>query len=324
MAAAKPAVVGGFVLGGLALGVVAILLLGGMHLFATSVRVMVVFQGSVAGLVVGAPVTFRGVKVGTVQDLTVQINVPDLKPRIPVILDLDPKQIAWTNGAVQSTKGDLTAAIDAGLRAQLSLQSLVTGQLDVDLDFHPGTPALLVGAPEGVLEIPTIASDLQQLKDQFAQMNLPDLAERTRAALTSMQHVLADLDNRIGPLADSLDRTAGSAQATLEATTAAVHQIQLDASATLKNIDQLAIASRQQVTTNGKDLDALLRSAGQTTAEADKLVASLNDITSARSPMRGDLEASLRDLAASADSLRTFTHDLERNPAGTILRRDSK
>jgi len=42
-------------------------------------------------------------------------------------------------------------------------------------------------------------------------------------------------------------------------------------------------------------------------------------MTSSRSPMRGDLEASLRDLAASADSLRSFTHDLERDPAGTIL-----
>ena len=324
MAAAKPAAVGGFVLGGLALGVVAILLFGGMRLFSTTIRAMVVFQGSVAGLEVGAPVTFRGVKVGTVQGLKVQINVPDLKPLIPVFLDLEPEQIAWTNGSTQTASGDMQGAVAAGLRAQLSLQSLVTGQLNVDLDFHPGTTALLVGAPDGVLEIPTIPSDLQQLKDQFAAMNLPDLADRTRAALTSMQHVLTELGDRIGPLADSLDQTAGSARTTLETTTAAVQKIQADATTTLKNIDRLAVASRQQVTTNGKDLDALLRSAGQTTTEADRLLASLNDMTSPHSPMRGDLEASLRDLATSADSLRSFTRDLERNPAGTILRKDSK
>jgi paraquat-inducible protein B len=324
MAAAKPAVVGAFVLGGLALGVVAVLLFGGMQLFSTRVKAMVVFQGSVAGLVVGAPVTFRGVKVGTVQGLKVQINVPDLKPLIPVFLDLDPEQISWTNGTAETADGDLKGAVNAGLRAQLILQSLVTGQLEVDLDFHPGTPAPLVGAPDGFLEIPTIASDLQQLKDQFAQMNLPDLADKTRAALTSMQHVLTELEERIGPLADSLDQTAGSARTTLETTTAAVHQIEADTTIALKHIDQLAIASRQQVTTNGKDLDALLRSAGQTTTEAESLLASLNDMTSLRSPMRGDLEASLRDLAASAGSLRSFTHDLERNPAGTVLRRDSR
>jgi len=324
MAAAKPAAVGGFVLGGLALGVVAILLFGGMRLFSTTIRAMVVFQGSVAGLEVGAPVTFRGVKVGTVQGLKVQINVPDLKPLIPVFLDLEPEQIAWTNGSTQAASGDMQGAVAAGLRAQLSLQSLVTGQLNVDLDFHPGTTALLVGAPDGVLEIPTIPSDLQQLKDQFAAMNLPDLADRTRAALTSMQHVLTELGDRIGPLADSLDQTAGSARTTLETTTAAVQKIQADATTTLKNIDRLAVASRQQVTTNGKDLDALLRSAGQTTGEANRLLAALNDMTSPRSPMRGDLEASLRDLAASADSLRGFTRDLERNPAGTILRKDSR
>jgi paraquat-inducible protein B len=139
-----------------------------------------------------------------------------------------------------------------------------------------------------------------------------------------MQHVVTELGDRIGPLADSLDQTAASARTTLETTTAAVYQIQADATIALKHIDQLAIASRQQVTTNGKDLDALLRSAGQTTTEAESLLASLNDMTSLRSPMRGDLEASLRDLAASAGSLRSFTHDLERNPAGTVLRRDSR
>jgi len=127
----------------------------------------------------------------------------------------------------------------------------------------PGTTALLVGAPDGILEIPTIPSDLQQLKDQFAAMNLPDPADKTRAALMSMQHVLAELGDRIGPLADSLDQTAGSARTTLEATTAAVHEIQADATTTLKNIDRLAIASRQQMATNGKDLDALLSRQGE-------------------------------------------------------------
>jgi paraquat-inducible protein B len=51
------------------------------------------------------------------------------------------------------------------------------------------------------------------------------------------------------------------------------------------------------------------------------VVASLDDMTAARSPTRNDLEASLRDLAATASSLREFTHDLERHPVGVLLRR---
>ena len=67
MAAARPAAVGGFVLGALALVVVAILLFGGSHLFAPRFRAVAFFHGSVAGLEIGAPVTFRGVRIGSVQ-----------------------------------------------------------------------------------------------------------------------------------------------------------------------------------------------------------------------------------------------------------------
>ena len=72
-----------------------------------------------------------------------------------------------------------------------------------------------------------------------------------------------------------------------------------------------------KIATNGKDLDDLIKRAGEATGRADALVTSLNDMTSPR----GDLQASLRDLAASASSLRGLTHDLERNPLGTLLRR---
>ena len=86
---AKPAVVGGFVLGGLVLSVVGILLVAGTHLFSHEVHAVVYFQGSVAGLEVGAPVTFRGVSVGSVTRIGLDLNLKDLSAHIPVYLDLD-------------------------------------------------------------------------------------------------------------------------------------------------------------------------------------------------------------------------------------------
>jgi len=50
----KPVIVGGFVLGALALGVIAILVFGDMTLFTKNLRVVVVFKDSIAGLDVGA------------------------------------------------------------------------------------------------------------------------------------------------------------------------------------------------------------------------------------------------------------------------------
>jgi paraquat-inducible protein B len=121
----------------------------------------------------------------------------------------------------------------------------------------------------------------------------------------------------IGPLAESL-------QSTLETTRNTLVAVQGNSARTLENIDKLAIEGRGQMATNGRDLDQLLHTAQATAAQAETLVATLNDMTASRSPIRDDLQSSVRDLAASAGSLRAFTHDLERDPAGTLFRKAPK
>jgi len=211
---------------------------------------------------------------------------------------------------VGGKRADLQAAVDSGLRAQHVSQGLVSGEKIVNLDYRPGTPALLAGRAEDAFEIPTVPSDLQDLKDQLLKLDLPEIGHKAREVLTSVQHVTEELGTRIGPLADGL-------QTTLATATDAVHRLQEDSARTLGDVDRLANESRRQVASNGNDLDNLLKKAEEATGRADALVASLNDVASPR----GDLQASLRDLAASADSLRGLTHDLERNPLGTLLRR---
>jgi len=306
----KAVVVGSFILGALALGVIAILAFGGMNLFAHKLRVVVVFRDSIAGLEVGAPVTFRGARIGRVEGMRLHIDVHRQTSWLPVYLDLDLDRIAWTDGSVGGKRADLQAAVDSGLRAQLVSQGLVSGEVGVDLDYRPGTPALLAGQVGDAFEIPTVPSDLQDLKDQLLKLDLPEIGHKALEVLSSLQHVTEELDVRIGPLADGL-------QTTLTTATDAVHRLQLDSARTLGDVDLLANESRRQIATNGNDLDDLLKKADEATGRADALVASLNDMTSPR----GDLQASLRDLAASADSLRGLTHDLERNPLGTLLRR---
>ena len=82
-------------------------------------------------------------------------------------------RIAWANGSAGITRLDLQAAVDSGLRAQLVSQSLVSGQMSVNLDYHPDIPALLAGQPEDAFEIPTIPSDIQNLEDQLRNLEPP-------------------------------------------------------------------------------------------------------------------------------------------------------
>ena len=317
MNANKPLLVGVFVLGGLALGAVAILLFGGSQLFSRTGRIVSVFTGSVAGLTVGSPVTFRGVTIGKVQEIKVQVDAVNHTGVIPVYMIIEPSKVEWTNGSYRSDAPSMAAAINAGLRAQLRSESLVTGQLTVDLDFSPGTPISLTHVKGKTLEVPTIPSDMQNLKDEVRDLNLRDIADKSRATLVSMQHLLDEAGGRIGPLADSV-------QSTLETTRNTLIALQGNSARTLESIDKLAIEGRGQIATNGRDLDQVLRTAQATAAQAKKLIATLNDMTAPRSPMRDDLQSSVRDLAASAGSLRAFTHDLERDPTGTLFRKAAR
>jgi paraquat-inducible protein B len=310
MTRSKPVVVGSFIVGALTLGVVAILAFGGMNLFAHKVRVVVVFSDSIAGLEVGAPVTFRGARIGRVESMRLHIDLHHQTSWLPVYLDLDLDRIAWADGSVGGKRTDLQSAVDSGLRAQLVSQGLVSGEMSVNLDYRPGMPALPAARTEDVFEIPTVPSDLQDLKDQLLKLDLPEIGQKAREVLASIQHVTDELGTRIGPLADGL-------QTTLATATDAVRRLQSDSAHTLGDIDLLANESRRQIATNGNDLDALLKRAQEATAGADAFVTSLNDMTSPQ----GDLQSSLRDLAASAGSLRGLTHDLERNPLGTLLRK---
>jgi len=138
---AKPVVVGSFVVGALVLGVIAILMFGGTHLFARNLRVVVVFKDSIAGLEVGAPVTFRGVRIGRVEGMRLHLDDRHHTSWIPVYLDVYLDRISWANGSVGTTRVDLQAAVDSGLRAQLAAQSFVSGQMSVNLDYRPDIPA---------------------------------------------------------------------------------------------------------------------------------------------------------------------------------------
>ncbi len=324
MRTAKATAVGAFVLGALIIGAIAVVLFAGQSYFTTQVRVVAYFQNSVAGLAVGAPVTLRGVKVGTVESMKVYLKLPDLVPVIPVYMEIEPSQVSWTNDPLKTDVSDIALAVKAGLRAQLATTSLVTGQVSVNLDFHPDTPATLVGNGTGVTEIPTIPSDFQKIKDEITDLKLPEIADKARTALDGLNTIIGELKGRVGPLADSVKQTSDDARHTLDTTTAAVQQLQLDASHALGSIDHLATSTEGRIDTTTKQLDQTIASVNRVAAQAEKVMDNLHDITAARSPVRGDLEATMRDLAASAASLRNFSRDVEQHPNDLLLGRSGK
>jgi paraquat-inducible protein B len=319
MAAARPAVVGGFVLGALALGVAAILFFGGSRLFAPRFRAVAFFHGSVAGLEIGAPVTFRGVRIGSVQHIELNL-LSSGQLRIPVTLEFAPELVTLNGKTLREGMIDTNQFVNLGLRAQLALQSFVTGQLRVDLDFLPGTPVNLESVPSGgIPQVPTLPSDLERLRASLSDLPIRDLGQKLLSTLDAINRLANHLDAQLDPLADSTRQVLDKGSGTLDTIKAAVAQLQEDASHTVAEANILLTDATHQLDSRSADTEHLLHSADRMAQHADSLLSTLNGLVEPRSGFRSNLEASSRDLAATIASLRELARTLERDP-GIILR----
>ena len=102
---ASAAAIGAFVLGGIALVIVGLAILGSGRLFQSAQRYALFFNGSVNGLSVGSPVKFNGVQIGSVDRIMLSLS-PELKrPRIPVIIAIDQAGLEWDRGGPSSFTG---------------------------------------------------------------------------------------------------------------------------------------------------------------------------------------------------------------------------
>jgi paraquat-inducible protein B len=161
---ANPTLIGAFIVGAVALIVIGLLVFGRSQFFTETRTFVLFFDGSVKGLNVGAPVDFQGVKVGSVTNITVQYMPQEMAFRTPVYIEIEAGSIRELG--IRESEDDrrrfFQSLVERGLRARLETQSLVTGQLFVQLGFYPDTPVKLVGGDPDTPEFPTIPTTLQQ------------------------------------------------------------------------------------------------------------------------------------------------------------------
>ena len=201
---ANPAVIGGFVVGAVALAVAGVLIFGSGEFLKEQMSWVSYFPGSVDGLQVGAPVNFKGVKVGQVTDIKVTLDARDDTVRIPVSWDLEPDRIALMGipEAKRTEKEERPLAqilIKRGLRAQLQLQSFVTGQKIIQLDFFPDTPINLVGRDSDVPEFPTTPSGTEKLTKTIENLPIDELFTDARNALQGIDRLVRSIDSQVIP-----------------------------------------------------------------------------------------------------------------------------
>jgi paraquat-inducible protein B len=312
-ASAAPAVVGAFVLGGCLLGLAAIVLFGNLRLFNPSRAVAVVFQGSVDGLEVGAPVTFRGVHVGSVTSIVIVFDQKTHTAFIPVTLELAPDNVR-VGPETTNTPAHLSHMIARGLRAELNVQSVVTGQSEIDLDFDPASPALLHPDITNLVEIPTRISPMDKIKNAIINLPLRELTENAMATLKSLRSASDKLDHEVPPLLASMTATSDRAAAAIDMAVRTVGDLQGKVSITLAAITTVANTGTQVLDKRGAELHTLLVSTNAAMQQARDVLSDVKGLTSDRAAARANIESTLRDLAAAAAALRGFSSDVEHNP----------
>jgi len=316
----KP-LIGAFVVGAVAIVVAGLFVLGGgKFLEKKYIRVMY-FDGSVKGLKVGAPVTFRGVEVGTVTNITIRANVENLTTRIPVVVEIDPDSIETTAGGHLGDQ--LPRMIKRGLRARLDLQSLVTGQLQIELDYMPDTKARLVGGKTKYAEIPTVPSTLSKFAKELEQIPIHEIGQRVSATLASIEKFMAnpdlgqgvknlnqailDLQNLVKGVSRHVDPVLGSA------TTAIEHADELVLNVN-KEVEPLAAGLKKTTTAATGAADA----ARPALKEAERALASIAALTGKGSEERRQLDRTLKALQEAARSIKVWADYLERHPEALI------
>lgn len=313
--------IGLFVLVALTLSAAALALVGGNRLFAQHTRVVVYFPNSVKGLYIGAPVTFRGVPIGQVEDIGIELDTKTLATHIPVRFFVTPTLLQTPRDS-DGPKADIRELVNRGLRARLAIQSVVTGQAIVDLDFAPQTPMTLRGNQQSSLvEIPVAKGQFDDLVAQIGQLPLKDVVEQLRDTLTALNATA----NTTRKVMDSVGKEWGlTTQATrglMAQTQQNLATVSTQAIQAMQSVQALTDTTRDLVKTTQPDIAQTLLATRQAAQSAQMSLQGLADLSAPGSPAREDLEATLRDLSQAARSVRSVSELVERQPNALIFGR---
>ena len=336
--------IGVFVVSAIAMLTAAVLIFGSGKFFKEKNLYVAYFDGSVKGLRIGAPVVFRGVRIGEVQDITLHYYRQELDFKIPVMIVLYPEKIIGIGMDFDPEEEEKSwkKLLDDGLRATLEMQSIVTGQLLIGLDFHKDAPLDLKGLEDlklgpNVLEIPTIKSGLQLFGKKLEELPLDKIAADLQSSIRGINEfvnspefgkslhyfkqtmreardLIAKVNEKVDPLFARVDQTLLDTQKLVRNVDGQVDPLATslkgasdDAGKLFRNVDN-RIGSVQA------DLNKTTAQLRSALASAESAIGEIDGMVSEQSDFRYYIDIFMREITLAARSIRALADYLERNP----------
>lgn len=339
---ASSTLIGAFVLGALGLVIATVLLLTGGQWFEKRGQHVLYFEGSAQGLQEGAPVVFLGVKIGTVKRIRLGLDGNNGKFLVSVTIEIEPQTIQ-SGSAHPVDLGDaseMRLLVEKGLRGQLRIQSLLTGQLYVDLDFHPEKPAQFLALDQNLSEIPTIPTTTTELANRFDRFPmerfLSDVAEisagmkallnaretqnlpaRMESTLKQFESLAATLETRSGPVLDNLQTTLDALRGAIAATHSAMAKVEEASPKVGASADRVRGAA-DRVSQQFDPESPLITNLNQAAKDLADAASAIGNITTEESPTVQNLNRLLSELTRSARALRLLAETLEQQPEALL------
>ncbi|MEY3289181.1 MAG: hypothetical protein RLZZ419_1423 [Pseudomonadota bacterium] len=319
----NPYTLGAFLVGSLTLLIVAILVFGGGQFLKKKTEYVIFFDGALNGLNIGAPVKLQGVQIGTVKEISLELDQKFVRISKPVVIEIDPGVLLDGSGkplhiasSMEERKENTQRLINSGLKAQLQTQSLLTGLLYVEVNFFRDEPLQLTGINyKDLPELPSVPTTVDQLKStadellsKFRQLPIEDMVKDLAVTLKEIKDIATS---------DELKKNRADLTKTLAETEHLVANLNKGLVPLLNNMNETMADTRNLVQQFTHDIKPVLISSEKTlnTAtsvllESNHALGSVEALAAPDAPLWQSLEA-LRDAAQSTKDLTDY---LERHP----------
>ncbi|UZE96498.1 MlaD family protein [Alkalimarinus alittae] len=319
--------IGLFTIGAALSAVIGILLFGNGDLFKQQDRIEMVFSGSVKGLSVGSSITYRGVRIGEVESINISLYEGENNINIRVVGVIVQQQ---EDGSLFKFSTDrnviYTTLIKQGVRAQLVQENLVTGRLQIQLEFFEDQPGYAPPSQSGFIVIPTVPSEIEilgetltKLVGQLDGLPIKDIANNLAAVAEGMNNMVnsSDVKKSLGNLSSSLahlnsllgqlDQDKGVITDELMAATRAVRGMADSVAAAADKSQPLFVGAAGSL----KKLDQLLAQSSKTLSTYEKLVQPGSELSLT-------LVQTLQSFERASEQVRQLAETLQRNPESIL------
>ena len=300
---ASKMMIGVFLIIALFLLIASLVVFGSGKFFTKTQKFVLYFNEPVKGLDVGSPVLFQGVAVGSVISIDIIADPIKRQANIPVIIQIELDRFKFRKPSeTLNPQKDMPLLIEKGFRGVLTMQSLITGKLLIELDYYPGTPLILKNIDKEYIEIPTIPSTTSKLAQALDKLDLEAIQTKLESALDGIAKLVnnPDLTASIGHLKETLR----DARKLVNRVDRQVDPLAQDTKKTVKDISKLA-----------RDLDARV---GELAPSLEKTLSAMRGVISDDAPLIVEMDNTLKAISAASRSFRQLADYLEQHPEALI------